>query len=199
MGGNPSSFSRFGTERAKVVGQDTSRFPVESITWNEAQEFCQKLGKQEGKTYRLPTEGQWEYACRAGTTTPYYCGAHCDSTLANCKGSDNYFVEPAPGSYLDRTATVGSYKPNAFGLYDMYGNVGQWCADWLQDDYYLKSPVDDPPGPAVGKPSQPGLEAIRATRGSGWWFPPSNSSYRNNYFPPNEGTNNIGFRLVLLP
>jgi formylglycine-generating enzyme required for sulfatase activity len=199
MGGNPSAFSRFGRDRAKVAGLDTSRFPVESVTWDETQEFCQKLGKQEGKTYALPTEAQWEYACRAGTTTPFYFGQHCDSTFANCEGSDNYSVAPAPGSYLERTTTVGSYKPNAFGLYDMIGNVSQWCADWRSDDYYIKSPVDDPPGPAVGRPAQPGLDPVRVVRGTNWFGPPMTAAFRNTYYPSTLPTEVVGFRVVQQP
>jgi formylglycine-generating enzyme required for sulfatase activity len=196
IGENPSSFSRSGQSRAKVKGQDTSRFPVENITWDEANEFCQKLGKQEGKTYALPTEAQWEYACRAGTTTPYYFGQHCDSTMANCEGSDNYMLAAVPGSYLERTTTVGSYKPNAFGLYDMLGNASEWCADWLDAAYYLKSPVDDPPGPAAGRPAQPGLEAVRAVRGCSWFGPPMTAAFRSTYYPSSTGSEVVGFRVV---
>jgi formylglycine-generating enzyme required for sulfatase activity len=196
IGENPSAFSRSGKDRIKVKGQDTSRFPIESIAWDEANEFCQKLGKQEGKTYALPTEAQWEYACRAGTTTPFYFGPHIDSTMANCQGSDNFMVAPVPGSYLERTTTVGSYKPNAFGLYDMLGNVSQWCADWLDADYYLKSPVDDPPGPSAGRPAQPGLEAVRAVRGCSWFGPPMTAAFRSTYYPLSSTSEVVGFRIV---
>ena len=134
--------------------------PMETLLWQEAMDFCKKLSAQPaerkaGRTYRLPTEAQWEYACRAGTTTPFHFGNSLSATQANFNGRYPYPVrtpdkKSPPGKYLRRTAKVGSYKPNAFGLYDMHGNVAGWCADWYDKDYYRDSPVKDPLGPPVG-------------------------------------------------
>src|SRR5262249_88742 len=112
-------------------------FPANSVTWDEAVAFCEKLAalpaeKKAGRRYRLPTEAEWEYACRAGTTTPYSFGAA--ATHRECA--------------LSRQRAVGSYPSNAWGLYDMHGNVWEWCSDWWAGGYYERSPPRDPPGPA---------------------------------------------------
>jgi formylglycine-generating enzyme required for sulfatase activity len=112
----------------KVMGNNPSRFkganrPVETVSWNEAVEFCQKLSEQSGKNYRLPTEAEWEHACRAGTTTSYFFGESLAKTQANYDyGSDS-------------TTDVGSFQANDFGLYDMHGNVWEWCLDHWHDNY----------------------------------------------------------------
>ena len=141
MGNNPSKFS-----------DDPSR-PVEQVTWNEAVEFCRKLGeltkeKAGSAVYRLPTEAEWEYSCRAGTTTRYSFGD--DAALLGHHAS---WKQP-------RTQRVGRLQPNAFGLFDMHGNVWEWCADWYAADYYGKSPPDDPTGPHSG--------SGRVMRGGSW-------------------------------
>ncbi len=110
MGKNPSYFK--GDER-----------PVEQVSWDDAVEFCQRLSKQTGTEYRLPSESEWEYACRAGTTTKYYFGDDITSDLANY------------GDNVGETTSVGQYSPNAFGLYDMHGNVWEWCQDDWHDNY----------------------------------------------------------------
>jgi formylglycine-generating enzyme required for sulfatase activity len=143
MGSNPSHFDG-----------DVERLPIESVTWEEASEFCTKLSelpeeRAAGRRYELPTEAQWEYACRAGTTTPFHFGDELDGTQANCDGNYPYGTA-TPGPYLERTAEIGSYSQNEFGLYDMHGNVWEWCADWYDEEYYGESPIDDPPGPAEG-------------------------------------------------
>src|SRR5262249_14127530 len=142
-----------------VTGTDPSHFdsrndggpnhPVEGVTWEDAVEFCRLLSFKEreaGRVYRLPTEAEWEYACRAGSTTPFAFGPGASSTQANFSG-DHPYEEGAPGPYLQSTSAVGSYEPNAWGLYDMHGNVWEWCADWYRPDYYASSPAVDPPGP----------------------------------------------------
>ena len=107
---NPSYFSVNGKGKDDVAGMDTSRFPVEQVSWYDAKEFCNTLSEREGKTYRLPTEAEWEYACRAGTTTPFNFGSELNGTQANCYGSEPYGTTSS-GPYLARTTKVGSYPP----------------------------------------------------------------------------------------
>jgi formylglycine-generating enzyme required for sulfatase activity len=128
--------------------------PAEQVRWGEALQFCRSLSalpeeKKAGRTYRLPSEAEWEYACRAGTTTPCNVGDPLSSKQANFNGNFPYGGADK-GPFLGRTAKVGSYSPNAWGLYDMHGNVYQWCNDWYDPDYYKKSPRDNPKGPEQG-------------------------------------------------
>lgn len=137
--------------RSSFEGDDN---PVENIEWKLARLFCERLSalpeeKEAGRTYRLPTEAEWEYACRAGTSTAFHFGDSLSATQANFNG--NYPAgDGNKGEYLRRTTKVGSYHPNAFGLYDMHGNVAEWCEDWYDPDYYQDSPDADPFGPPVG-------------------------------------------------
>ena len=145
MGANPSHFSKGGKERLMVEGLDTSCFPVENVSYRQAQEFVKELNARfavDGFLYRLPTEAEWEFACRAGTTTKYHFGETMGIADANM---NNLSEEPT----LKRPTTVGSYGCNAFGLYDMHGNVAEWCSDWK--DYYPRSQVVDPRGPSIGR------------------------------------------------
>ncbi|MEM9274097.1 MAG: SUMF1/EgtB/PvdO family nonheme iron enzyme [Cyanobacteria bacterium P01_F01_bin.143] len=114
--------------------------PVEQVSWEEAVEFCQRLSKLTRKEYRLPSEAEWEYACRAGTTTPFNFGATITSNLANYRGISIYADEPR-GEYREQTIQVESFNPNNFGLYDMHGNVWEWCQDNWHDNY--KDAPDD--------------------------------------------------------
>ena len=165
MGTNPSSFSKAAMLKDSPAELDCSRFPVDGITWHDAVEFCRRLSdspaeKQAGRVYRLPTEAEWEYACRAGTTSVFHFGNTLSSSQANFNG--NYpFGDAAKGPFLNRTTTVGSYKPNAFGLYDMHGNLHEWCADRFDRDYYKNSPSTDPQGPDKG--------TSRVIRGGDWY------------------------------
>ena len=132
-------------------GQD---FPMDQVRWPDAVDFCRKLSaladeKKAGRVYRLPAEAEWEYACRAGTTTVFHFGHALSSKEANFKGSFPY-GGAAKGFFLQKTAKVGSYGPNAWGLYDMHGNVAEWCSDYYDPDYYKNSPKQDPKGPANG-------------------------------------------------
>ncbi|MCP4104499.1 MAG: SUMF1/EgtB/PvdO family nonheme iron enzyme [Desulfobacteraceae bacterium] len=177
MGKNPSSFKN---------GDD---YPVESVSWNDAQEFIKKLNEKESVIYRFPTEAEWEYSCRSGTDTPFFFGRCLSTDQANYDG--NYPMEGCPkGEYRKRTTPVASFEPNAWGLYDMHGNVWEWCRDWF--DNYPSSAVTDPVGPDTG--------SDRVLRGGSWdfdaWF--CRTAYRN-WFAPGFGGRSYGFRLVLLP
>ncbi|MEN8217618.1 MAG: formylglycine-generating enzyme family protein [Pseudomonadota bacterium] len=121
MGNNPSYFK--GENR-----------PVETVSWHDAVAFCQRLSEKTGKSYGLPSEAQWEYSCRAGTTTPFYFGETITTDLANYYGNYTYGSGPK-GVYRKQTTEVGSFPPNAFGLYNMHGNVWEWCADPWHDNY----------------------------------------------------------------
>ncbi|MGA2620500.1 MAG: formylglycine-generating enzyme family protein [Thermoguttaceae bacterium] len=174
----------------------TDDHPVLNVTWNDAVAFCQWLSRQEGKTYRLPTEAEWEYACRAGTDTRYNFGddptglAKAAKTTHSggraCFPAVQNLKIPKDASN-PFTAPVGSFRPNRWGLYDMHGNAWEWCADWYGEDYYSKSPVDDPKGPATG---------IRRVRRGGAWntFPIwARASFRNWNTPVSRCVN-LGFR-----
>ncbi|MFN6541064.1 MAG: SUMF1/EgtB/PvdO family nonheme iron enzyme [Nostoc sp. EkiNYC01] len=122
-----------------IMGRNPAEFkgeklPVEQVSWDDAVEFCQKLSQKTGKTYRLPSEAEWEYACRARTTTPFYFGETITTDLVNYYGTSTYASAPK-GTYRGDTTPVGSFPPNAFGLYDMHGNVWEWCQDHYHDNY----------------------------------------------------------------
>ncbi len=177
----------------EVTGMNPSHFrgdnlAVEMVTWEDAVDFCHELSSKEGTTYRLPTEAEWEFACRAGTTTPHHFGSVLNGKQANCDGRHPYGTE-TKGPYLGRTSDVGSYAPNAWGLHDMHGNVWEWCRDWYDKDYYWQSPVDDPAGPKLG--------SYRVRRGGSW---DSNARFcgaatRSNY-APDRCRNYLGFRIA---
>jgi formylglycine-generating enzyme required for sulfatase activity len=119
------------TNPSKFKGDE---LPVERVNWYQATEFCKRLSRETKQEYRLPSEAEWEYACRAGTTTPFYFGETITGELANYRASETYADEPK-GEYREETTPVGQFPPNAFGLYDMHGNVWEWCADTWHDNY----------------------------------------------------------------
>ena len=181
-----------------IIGANPSGFkgdnrPVESVSWNDAVTFCQRLSQKTGKNYRLPSEAEWEYACRAGTTTPFYFGESITPDLVNYYGNLTYASAPkasAPkGQYREQTTDVGSFPPNAFGLYDMHGNVWEWCLDDYIDSYN-NAPTD---GSALT-----GRSGTNLLRGGSWYYNPGTcrSACRNNANPDNRDYNN-GFRLVV--
>ncbi len=153
-----------------VMGNNPSKFkgkkrPVENISWDFAIKFCQKVSELTGKPYRLPSEAEWEYACRAGTTTPFYFGETITTDLANYDGYYSYAKGPM-GKYREQTTDVGIFPPNAFGLYDMLGNVWEWCADPWHDNYE-GAPIDG----SVW--AQGGDTSYRLLRGGSWFNSPS--------------------------
>jgi formylglycine-generating enzyme required for sulfatase activity len=146
--------------------------PMENVLWVEADEFCKRLSASEeerraGRKYRLPTEAEWEYACRAGTSTAFHWGDSLSSDQANLNGSRR-FGGATKGPYLRKTVKVGSYEPNAFGLYDMHGNVAEWVADWYDPDYYKNCPEEDPLGPPVGTVPDDYGNYFLVARGGSW-------------------------------
>ncbi|MBI3863037.1 MAG: SUMF1/EgtB/PvdO family nonheme iron enzyme [Planctomycetia bacterium] len=190
---NPSSFQKTRLLQSATESIDESRLPVDGITWHQAVEFCRKLSdtsveKEAGRVYCLPTEAEWEYACRAGSTTVFHFGDSLSSTQANFNGA-NPFGDAEPGPFLNRTQIVGSYAPNAFGLHDMHGNLFEWCADRFERRYYHASPEDDPPGPETGR--------YRVIRGGDWYSDARDCRSAFRYSDVPEGTfYAVGFRVV---
>jgi len=173
-----------GENASPVTGDD---LPVVKISWQDAVDFCKKLSKQDGRSYRLPTEAQWEYACRAGTKTPFAMGITMSAEQANYN-ADFVYGAGTKGANRKKALPVGSFAPNDWGLYDMHGNVGEWCEDWYGD--YPQTSAADPIGPASGK--------LRVVRGGSWNEMPEwcRSAYRVKV-PPGLATAYIGLRVAL--
>ena len=181
MGTNPSY-----SQNRVISKSDSSMDPVEQVSWEDAVEFCKKLSdlpeeKAAGRVYRLPTEAEWEYACRAGSKTAYSFGEGSKSP-----GDYAWF----DGNSNNQTHPVGEKKANALGLYDMHGNVWEWCSDWYGE--YPKGAVSDPVGPREG--------SLRVIRGGSWLFAAAlcRSAYRY-WDDPSLRLINIGFRVALSP
>ena len=153
--------------------------PVEQITWADAVAFCKKFSEKEGRTYRLPTEAEWEYACRAGTTTLIPAGAKLDDVAWHKDNSDK------------KSHPVGLKQANPWGLYDILGNVAEWCSDWYGP--YAADDAVDPKGPDTG--------TLRVLRGGSWYVDTTrtNAVYRHGYPPIGRFASNNGFRPVLEP
>ena len=218
LGRNTSLFSKTGSGSSAVSGKDTTQFPVETVTWYDAIEFCNKLSQADGLTpsyalagisrnddqsiksasvsveqgngYRLPTEAEWEYACRANTTTAFHFGSVLNGDKANVDGESPYGTT-TKGLRLGRTTTVGSYPKNAFGLFDMHGNVSEWCED-LYDEKAYASRSGTMTDPKVRSGSK-----YRVLRGGSWNYGSmfSRSASRLRFTPVFR--NYVGFRVVI--
>ncbi|MFO7900327.1 MAG: SUMF1/EgtB/PvdO family nonheme iron enzyme, partial [Planctomycetota bacterium] len=173
-----------------ITGRNPSRFhgarhPVDSVSWKDCQRFLRKLNRRTGGHFRLPTEAEWEYACRAGSAAPFYFGNRVSIRLANYRGKGVYHIGEKRSR--ERTLPVGSFDPNAFGLYDMAGNVIEWCADWYAD--YKPGATTDPTGPEKG--------TERVVRGGSWYgasrFLRSACRYKQ---PPDAHKSHTGLRVV---
>ena len=175
--------------------------PVESVSWYDAVEFCDRLAEHTGRPYRLPSEAEWEYACRAGTETPFHFGETITTDLANYRGTDwkiddettysGAYGDGPHGKYREETTDVGNFDvANAFGLYDMHGNVWEWCLDHYLDSYEA-TPLDG--SPLLTKNE----DARRVLRGGSWFFNPElcRSALRGNNRPADH-SDLIGFRVV---
>jgi formylglycine-generating enzyme required for sulfatase activity len=189
MGKNPSQFNK-----SHAGGPD---HPVEQVSWDDAATFCQRLSaypeeKRLGRAYRLPTEAEWEYACRAGTITPFSFGDNLTAQQAN-------FAGPAGSAHYKlkemshrKTSAVGSFPANDFRLFDMHGNVQEWCADWYDEFYYFECERADPAGPPAG--------TMRVVRGGSWsQFDTDCRSAARMEHSPGARANNIGFRVAFTP
>lgn len=184
------------SEYEKVMGKNPSYFkdcpkcPVEKVSWDDARKFIKKLNEKNEGTYRLPTEAEWEYACRAGTTTEFVFGHALSSDQANFDGNYPY-GSAGKGNYLKKTTEVGSYQPNNWGLYDMHGNVWEWVEDVHSGDY-KGLPTDGSANLTKGDVSR------RVFRGGSWLVSGANlrcaSRDRNT---PSVSSHSIGFRVVL--
>ncbi len=181
-------------EWESVTGTNPSEFkganlPVENVSWDDCQAFIETLNRKTGKKYRLPTEAEWEYACRAGTITPFNTGGNLTTDQANYNGNYPY-NNNRKGSFMEKTVPVNSFEPNAWGLYNMHGNVWEWCSDWYGD--YEDGRVENPAGPTIG--------SGRVLRG-GNWFSNAGScrSARRYYVTPGFRNAFVGFRLVFVP
>jgi formylglycine-generating enzyme required for sulfatase activity len=183
------------------------RLPVESISWQEAIEFCARLRRDTGKDYRLPTEAGWEYACRAGTTTPFFFGETLSTELANYDGNRTY-GPGGKGEYRKKTTPVKTFPANAWGIYDMHGNVWEWCLDPWHDSYQSKTRTDGEVWDEEQSAERYLLDEnnviqllsdkrTRVIRGGSWFNFPRycRCAIRDWFFPAGRGLNN-GFRVV---
>jgi formylglycine-generating enzyme required for sulfatase activity len=217
---NPSWFAKTGGGKDKAEG-DTSRYPVEQVTWFDALDFCNRLSKLDGHEpyyklddvkstdgaitsavvtvvggagYRLPTEAEWEYACRGGTATAFHYGRRSTGRDLNAKifiASSGY-GSSSETIHLNRTSPVGIYPRNSRGLYDMHGNVGEWCWDWYDKDYYATAPEAGPEGPKEG--------THRVLRGGSWLIADTSCRSASRAFhPPGESAYYTGFRVARTP
>ena len=199
-GWNPET-KKFGFNGGYSCGkpgfEQTDEHPVVNVSWHDAVAFCKWLSGKEDKTYRLPTEAEWEYACRAGTTTRYSSGDDpetlakvgnvADATFKASFPSGGYTIKAHDGFVF--TSPAGSFQPNAFGLYDMHGNAWQWWADKYGDRYYAAASAEDPPGPDTGD--------LRVLRGGSWVDGPIFArSSKRSAITPGSRFDGTGFRVA---
>lgn len=173
--------------------------PVESVSWNDATEFCRRLSQRTGRTYRLPSEAEWEYACRAGTETPFHCGETLSDDLVNYSSEDEMIDDTLYegtygrgilGLYRRETTPVGSFPANPFGLYDMHGNVWEWC----EDDYH--SSYEGAPTDGSAWIDRDRTETHGVLRGGSWSSTPRNCRSANRYGDVRGSDyDDIGFRV----
>jgi len=191
-----------------IMGENPSHFqgknkPVECVSWDNAVDFCGRISKRTGKTYRLPSEAEWEYACRSGTTTQFHFGETITTDLANYRGTDwNYEGTLYPGNYgngykgeyREQTTDVGNFPANTFGLYDMHGNVWEWCKDNWHENY------QGTPNNGTSWISDDNENNYRLLRGGSWHVNPwlCRCAFRFRYERDGRGSN-IGFRVVVSP
>ncbi len=176
--------------------------PVEQVTWEDAVEFCTRLSEKTQRAYGLPTEAEWEYACRAGTTTPFHFGETMTTDLANYRGTDDEqfkwsgsYGRGPKGIYREETTEVGSFPANAFGLYDMHGNVWEWCADHWHENYADKPEELKQNGHLPWLSSDE--KADRSVRGGSWIDNPRGCRSAIRFdSDPGDRHDNIGFRVV---
>ena len=182
MGENPSYFT-------DDEGQDGADLPVEQISWQEAEAFCQQLSELTRRTYRLPSEAEWEYACRAGTTTPFCFGEVLTTELSNFF-EDFSFTENFEENYRNTPVAADSFWPNAFGLYNMHGNVFEWCSDDYHDNY-KGAPSD------ATRWASSNSQASKVMRGGSWFndTPYCRSAFRDKNSQTGR-SNSFGFRVV---
>ncbi|NET56873.1 MAG: formylglycine-generating enzyme family protein [Symploca sp. SIO2E6] len=178
------------------LNPDSSNFkadnlPVEQVLWYDTREFCARLSTKTGRTYRLPSEAEWEYACRAGTTTPFHFGETITTDFANYNGNYTYGSGLA-GEYRQKTTMAGNFQvANAFGLYDMHGNVWEWCEDHWHD-YYNGAPKD---GSAWLEDND---NDFRLLRGGSWYVNPRNCRSSSRFHPvPDHSVNFFSFRVAI--
>jgi formylglycine-generating enzyme required for sulfatase activity len=192
---NPKA-RNFATGRFSLGQEETNsdQRPVDNVSWLDAMEFCHRLSQRTGRHCSLPSEAQWEYACRAGTTTPFAFGATLSAELANYNAKFTYGDGPK-GEYRKQTTSVGMFPANAWGLHDMHGNVLEWCLDHWHDSYE-GAPSD---GSAWLTPSASDAES-RLLRGGSWDLNPGlcRSACRDR-LQPDSAHYGVGFRVVCLP
>ena len=201
---DPSRFQSKGEKKNKVVRllegeSNNDQHPVENVSWWEAMEFCHRLSKRTGRTYTLPSEAQWEYACRAGTTTPFHFGDTISPELANYRG-DVAYADGPQGVYREQTTPVGMFPANAWGLHDMHANVWEWCQDEWHESYE-GAPTDGRAWvDAAERENSNESKKRRLLRGGSWnGFPWNCRSACRNLNQPDDANYDVGFRVVCLP
>ena len=206
---NPSRFrggnNQEGGEARLFDGEaNTDQRPVEQVSWEDAIEFCKRLSKRTGRNYSLPCEAQWEYACRAGSSTPFHFGETISPELANYACNYTYGDGPA-GKHLMQTTPAGRFSANAWGLYDMHGNVWEWCLDQWHPNYDSDRVPKDGSAWVEADVKQADAKKDdripeRLVRGGSWYFLPKNCRSAVRFrLKSNQVLETVGLRVVCLP